>query len=111
MNEITRRKKESNYQQFIAEIISKHLKNTNISKVTTVVDVALTNDNSQLKVFVLFSEREDHFLKELNAAKGYIRTQLANHIDSRKTPEIIFEIDTVSKNAEKIEKILSSLKK
>ncbi len=110
MNEIQRRKKENNYLIWIAKIINEDVKNSNIKNVT-VIDTKLSNDGSNLKVYVLFNQNEKKSLESLNNIKGYIRKELANYdYQARKIPNIIFEIDDVSKKGEKIEAILKQIK-
>lgn len=110
MNEIQRRKKESNYLLWIAKIINEEVTNANIKNVT-VVDAKLSNDGSNLKVFVLFEKNEAKSLEALNNIKGFIRTQLANYdFNSRKVPELVFKIDEVSKSSQRIENILKMLR-
>lgn len=110
MNEIQRRKKESQYLMWISKIINEDVKNVNIYY-PTVVDVKLSPDCSILKVFVVFEKNENKSLKALNSTKGFIRTQLAKYVESRKTPQLVFIIDQVSKTSVKINDILNKIKK
>lgn len=110
MNEIQRRKKESHYLLWIAKIINEDVKNANIKNIT-VVDVRLSNDGSDLKVYVLINQNEKKALETLNNIKGYIRKELANYDhQSRKVPNIVFKIDEAIKKGEKIEAILKEIK-
>ena len=110
MNEIQRRKKENNYLLWIAKIINEDVKNSNIKNVT-VVDAKLSNDGSDLKVYVLFKQNEKRSLEALNNIKGYIRKELSNYDhQARKIPNIVFKIDEATKQGEKIEAILKQIK-
>lgn len=111
MNEIQRRKKESNYLIWISKIINEDVTNANIKDVT-VIDTKLSNDGSHLQVFVLFRKNETKSLESLNKIKGFIKSELSKYdFNARKIPNIVFKIDEVSKTSLKIEKILSIIKK
>jgi len=91
----------------ISEIIQFEVKNPHIGFVT-VSEVKVSTDFSYAKVYVSFlaSKHPENNLKELNKAKGYIRSSLAKKLDIRKTPEISFVLDESYKNAERIEELL-----
>ncbi|MGL5308455.1 MAG: 30S ribosome-binding factor RbfA [Metamycoplasmataceae bacterium] len=110
MNEINKRKKESNYMFLISQIIQHDVTNVNISN-TTVVDAKLSNDGTNLKIYVAFEKSENKSLEALNKSKGYIRTMLAQYELGRSVPKLTFLIDTIGKNALKIDKILDDIKK
>ena len=77
MNEIQRRKKENNYLLWIAKIINEDVKNSNIKNVT-VVDAKLSNDGSNLKIYVLLKQKKKRSLEALNNIKGNRRKELSN---------------------------------
>lgn len=109
MNEIQRRKKESNYLLWISKIINEDVTNANVKNVT-VIDTKLSKDGSNLKVFVLFEKNENKSLEALNNVKGFIRSELAKYDStSRKIPEIVFKIDEVSKSSARIEELLKMI--
>ncbi len=74
------------------------------------VDVA--PDLTTARVFITpFYEDVDtrETLKGLDAAKGYIRSQLAQRIKVRRVPELIFKIDRTYLEARRVDAILDSL--
>ncbi len=76
----------------------------------TLVDVA--PDLTTARVFITpFYEDVDtrEVLKGLDAAQGYIRTQLAQRIKVRRIPELIFKIDNSYIQARRVDAILDSL--
>ena len=76
----------------------------------TQVDVA--PDLTTARVFITpFYEDVDtrETLKGLDAAKGYIRSQLAQRIKVRRIPELIFKIDRTYLEARRVDAILDSL--
>ena len=76
----------------------------------TQVDVA--PDLTTARVFITpFYEDVDtrETLKGLDAAQGYIRSQLAQRIKVRRVPELIFKIDRTYLEARRVDAILDSL--
>ncbi len=76
----------------------------------SMVDVA--PDLTTARVFITpFYEdvNTQEALKGLNAAQGYIRTQLARRITIRHIPELIFKIDHSYLQARRVDDILDSL--
>ncbi len=109
MNEIQRRKKESNYLLWISKIINEDVTNSNLKNVS-VIDARLSKDGSNLKIYVLFEKNEKKSLEMLNNIKGFIRTELTKYdSNARKVPELIFKIDDVSKSSARIEQILNEI--
>jgi ribosome-binding factor A len=109
LNEINKRKKESNYMLLISQIIQQDVTNVNISN-TTVVDAKLSNDGSNLKIYVAFEKMENRSLEALNKSKGFIRTMLSQYELGRSVPRLNFVLDVVGKKALEIDKILESIK-
>lgn len=111
MNEIQRRKKEANYLLWIAKIINEDVTNANVKNVT-IVDARLSNDGSDLKVYVLFAQNEKKSLEALNNIKGFIRKEVAQYDhQSLKIPNITFKIDQASKHGARIDQLLAQIKK
>lgn len=102
-------RKESQLKMMIAQIVTTELTNVNIIN-PTVVDCELSADSSHAKVFVTFSEKSQEGLEAIRNAAGFIRKTLAHSLNWRKVPEIHFELDTVTDNAMKINKILEDIK-
>lgn len=111
MNEIQRRKKEANYLLWIAKIVNEDVTNANVKNVT-IVDARLSNDGSDLKVYVLFAKNEKKSLESLNNIKGFIRKELAKYDhNALKIPNLTFKIDEVFKQSARIEQLLNQIKK
>ena len=93
----------------LSKIIFKEIKNPLI-KTVTLTAVEITNDLSFAKVyFTCMNENKDKVLEELNSAKGFFRTKLANIIEIRHTPELIFIYDNSIEYGMNIEKIINRI--
>ena len=93
----------------LSKIIFKEIKNP-IIKTVTLTAVEITNDLSFAKVFFTCMDADkDKVLAELNEAKGFLRTKLANTIDIRHTPELIFEYDNSIEYGMNIERIIKEI--
>lgn len=55
------------------------------------------------------SERKDEILEGLESASGFLRTKLARKIDLRAFPALRFHWDSLPENADRIDKLISSL--
>ena len=93
----------------LSKIIFEEVKNP-IIKTVTLTAVEITNDLSFAKVyFTCMDEDKDKVLSELNEAKGFLRTKLANTIEIRHTPELVFEFDNSILYGMNIEKIIKEI--
>lgn len=82
-------------------------------KLTTISYVELSNDKTHLKVFVSTYRKEsvDKLVKALNHISGFFRSILANNLDFRIAPKVVFLKDSTIDKAETINQILEDLKK
>ena len=78
----------------IAEIIQFDLKNPHLGFVS-IPEVKVSNDFSYAKVYVSFINDKDikESLEVLEHSKGFIRSELAKRMDTRRVPEISFVLD------------------
>jgi ribosome-binding factor A len=80
----------------------------------TVTRVKLTNDGSLATIS--FTTRKEHIedkvaLSALESAKGFFKTELSKKLDIRKIPDLRFKLDDSLDYGNKIESILTDLKK
>jgi ribosome-binding factor A len=77
----------------------------------TLTGCVVTNDLSFARVYYTYMGDEDlkSVADNLKTAEPYLRTVLANRIDIRHTPELIFEYDNSIEYGQKIEKIIESI--
>ncbi|WP_028307320.1 30S ribosome-binding factor RbfA [Desulfitibacter alkalitolerans] len=96
----------------IAAIIEHQVKDPRIGFIT-ITNVELSNDLRHAKIF--FSslgneEQQKKSLEGLENAKGFIRKEIAQRIQLRYAPEILFRIDNSIEHGVKISQILSKIK-
>ena len=91
----------------IAEIIQFQVKDPHLGFVS-IPEVKVSKDFSYATVYVSFFKDEDiePSLEVLNKAKGFIRSELASKLDTRRVPEIRFVLDEGYKKEERIAELL-----
>ena len=102
---------EGTIRKNISDIIQFGIKDPNVGFVT-ITDVQVSNDHSFAKVFVTFlgkDARAQAGLKALNRAKGFIRSELSQRLDIRRTPELIYVLDETEMKARHIDEIIHNL--
>ncbi len=77
----------------------------------TVVDVELTKDLGDAKIYVqcLNTDDEDEVIYQLNQAKGYIKKRLAEEVKMRRIPNLIFKYDHSLDNYNHVNDLLSDM--
>jgi len=79
-----------------------------------VTEVMLAPGGKMARVFVRVDGDDDEAeqtLDGLNAAKGFIRHQLAEHMGLRHPPELVFVIDRSEQYSSRIDELLGRAKK
>lgn len=104
----------------IEKIIEREIGNILLSEVkdqrlryVTITNVKVTNDLSIATVFYTIIGDENQIVstkKNLEDAKGFIRSKLSKVLEIRKTPELRFKYDESFEYGNKIEEILRNLK-
>ena len=108
---IKQKRLEGTIRKNLSDIIQFGIKDPNVGFVT-ITDVQVSNDHSFAKVFVTFlgkDARAQAGLKALNRAKGFIRSELSQRLDIRRTPELIFVLDETEMKARHIDEIIHNL--
>jgi ribosome-binding factor A len=99
-------------QEEICDILLNKLKDPRIGFVT-ITGVEMSDDLRYAKVFfsVLGKEEDKKKTKEaLDSALGFIRTQVAERVQLRFAPEIVFKEDQSSEYSSHIQKVLDEIK-
>lgn len=92
--------------------IFRTLKDPRIDPLITIVKAELTNDQSYCKVYVSSvegMERAKQSVKGLESGAGYIRRELAQRMDMRRSPELKFIPDDSIQHSADIAKKLSEI--
>ena len=92
----------------LTEIITMQIKNPHLGFVS-IPEVKVSKDFSYAKVYVSFIKEEDieEGMKVLEKSKGFIRSELAKRLDTRRCPDIIFELDEAFKREARITELLN----
>lgn len=104
---------EKNIGRELSNILLMEAKNI-LLKYVSVTKVKVTTDLSLATIWytIMGDENEIQATKKaLEEAKGYLRTELAQRLDLRKTPELRFKYDESLEYGNRIEKILEEIKK
>ncbi len=84
-------------REVISDVITKQVKNPHVTGLISVVDVSVTADLRQAKVFISVigkEEQKKETIEALNSAAGFISVQASKQVDLRYFPSLIFYLDT-----------------
>ena len=103
----------SELQREISHVIDFELKNANITGMISVTRVKITPDLRYAKVFVsvINSNNINKTLEGLKKASGFIRTRIANTVNLRTTPELVFVYDDSDIQGSKIDQIIAEARR
>ena len=97
----------------VSNIINYEVKNSNVTGMISITKVKTTPDlrYAKISVSVINSKNVKQTLAGLKAASGFIRSRVAEKINLRVTPELVFELDSSMQYGEKIDTILKDIMK
>ena len=97
----------------VSNIINYEVKNSNVTGMISVTKVKTTQEFKYAKVSVsnINSKNVKQTLAGLKAASGFIRSRIAEKMNLRVTPELVFELDESLVYGEKIDRILEQVMK
>lgn len=101
-------------QKELSKVISQEIKDPRIDPLTSVIEVDVTPDLKQAKVFVSVygdEEKKKATLEGLRSATPFIRKHLASTINLRNTPELIFLIDESIEYGVNMSKLIDDVNK
>lgn len=101
-------------QREAANIIRSEVKDPRIGSLTSVIKAETTSDLKYCKIYVSVfgnDEEKDAVMKGLKNASGFIRHLLAERINLRNTPELIFKLDDSLEYAMKMDKLINEISK
>src|SRR5574344_2752503 len=96
----------------ISQVINYELKNPNVTGMISVTRVNITPDLRYAKVYVsiLNTKNLKQTLNGLKESSGFIRSRVANTVNLRITPQLVFEYDDSDIQGSKIDAILREIR-
>ena len=97
----------------VSNIINYEVKNSNVTGMISITKVKTTPDlrYAKISISVINSKNVKNTLAGLKAASGFIRSRVAEKINLRITPELVFELDDSMVYGERIDNILKDIMK
>ena len=98
----------------VAQIIRGELKDPRIGALTSVVHVDTTTDLKYCKIFISVlgnDEEKESVMVGLKNATGFIRRLVAQRINLRVTPELIFKLDESAEYAIHMNQLINEISK
>lgn len=97
----------------LSNIINYEVKNSNVTGMISVTRVKTSPDlkYARVSVSILNSKNVKQTLAGLKAASGFMRSRIAEKMNMRVTPELVFELDESLVYGEKIDTILERIMK
>jgi len=93
----------------ISELIQHQLRDPRLDEFVAVTEVDTSSDLKYAKVFVSCfggQEQEQKILGVLNAAAGFLRSELAKSVNLRRTPELSFHWDNSIEHGDHILRLI-----
>ena len=104
----------SEFKRYIAEILTKRVKDPRITEMFTILEVDCDRELSSAKVYVsIYSTNTDKAAQTFLAIKDnepLIRREISKNMHIRKVPQFNFILDTSMAYGQKISEILNGLK-
>ena len=97
----------------ISAMLAGELKDPRLAGMVAVTEVRVSPDLKQARVYVSINGNETEqaaAMKGLEAAAGFIRHELAERIQMRRSPELHFVLDRSEEYADRIERLLKEAK-
>ena len=98
----------------VSQIIRAEVKDPRIGAMTTVIRVDTTQDLKDCKIFISVLGNDDDkksVMQGLKNANGFIRRLIAQRINLRFTPELIFKLDESTEYAVRMNQLIDEISK
>ena len=101
----------SEVERVIKEVVAYEIQDKRVLGNVEVTGITLSKDFSHCKVFVEINvDDKKDVMEGLKNASGFVRHIVAEQLDLRKTPEIVFIQDDSAERTKRIEELLLSIK-
>ena len=101
----------SEIEKIVQEVVTYEIKDPRVAGNATVTEVALTPDLQNCKIYVqVLEEDKKSVMDGLKNATGFVRHAIADSLDMRKTPEVMFVLDESLDRMNRIEELLKQIK-
>jgi ribosome-binding factor A len=101
-------------KRVLAQIIKEQIKDPRIDFTTvSITKVDVPNDVSHARIYISIlgdDTRQEETMKALEAARGYIRKELAQQIQVKHAPELEFRLDKSIEHGFRISALLNEIK-
>ena len=97
----------------ISNIINYEVTNSKVTGMVSVTSVKISPDlrYAKVSISILNSKNVKQTLAGLKSSSGFIRSRIAEKVNLRVTPELVFELDDSMQYGEKIDTILKDIMK
>jgi ribosome-binding factor A len=98
----------------LADLIVREVKDPRLAGLVTVTDVDLSPDLRHAKVFVSVLGSEDdrkHSLAALRSATGFLRSQIAARLTTKRAPDLQFALDASIERGERIMQLIREVER
>lgn len=96
-------------QRLLAELIRRELKDPRVGLVT-VTEVSVSKDLGHAKIYVSTLDADadrEELVRALQHAAGFLRSQLAQRLNTRTTPELRFIYDASIEEGQRMDRLIS----
>jgi len=100
-------------RQELSTLLARRVRDPRLSSVT-ITEVDLTADLRTARIYVSVLDDDEEtrqaILQGLHGAAGFLRRELAQRINVRYTPELIFHLDESARYGERIDQLLDQIR-
>lgn len=110
MNKITLAKRAKKLKIILSNVLLTEINNPKLNKFT-MTEVKLSNDGQIATIYVSCvgtENKKQAIMKNLESAKGYLRSQASKSWSAYRIPQFKFEYDDTFESAHRIEEIIGS---
>ena len=96
----------------LSELIVREVKDPRLAGLVTVTSVDLSPDLRHAKVYISVfgtADERKHTLSALRSASGFLRTQIAARLTTKRAPDLQFLLDTSIERGERIMQVIREI--